>query len=65
VTVVALKQAEEGESAAPTGGASLARLQLAAARDPMPPLPPQTALPNSLAMVEFKSVASVITQAKA
>jgi hypothetical protein len=43
----------------------LARLQLAAARDPMPPLPPQTALPNSLAMVEFKSVASVITQAKA
>lgn len=45
--------------------ASLALLQLAAKRDPMPPLPPQVALPNSFAMAELTSVAGVTTTTNA
>jgi len=43
--------------------ASLEGLQAAAKLNPMPPLPPQIALPNSFAMAELTSVAGLTTTA--
>ncbi|KAL7524855.1 hypothetical protein ACHAWF_001111 [Thalassiosira exigua] len=46
------------------GNATVAGIQAAAGRDPMPELPPQVALPNSFAMAEATHVAGITTKAK-
>eukprot|EP00242_Pyramimonas_sp_CCMP2087_P010705 CAMPEP_0198217132 /NCGR_PEP_ID=MMETSP1445-20131203/61766_1 /TAXON_ID=36898 /ORGANISM="Pyramimonas sp., Strain CCMP2087" /LENGTH=406 /DNA_ID=CAMNT_0043893677 /DNA_START=166 /DNA_END=1386 /DNA_ORIENTATION=- len=43
---------------------TVAGLQAASNRDPMPPLPPQVAIPNSFAMAEATHVAGLTTAAK-
>eukprot|EP01063_Lacrimia_lanifica_P041993 TRINITY_DN993_c0_g3_i1.p1 TRINITY_DN993_c0_g3~~TRINITY_DN993_c0_g3_i1.p1 ORF type:complete len:412 (+),score=115.08 TRINITY_DN993_c0_g3_i1:60-1238(+) len=43
------------------GRASMSAIQTACKRDPLPPLPPQIALPNSFAMAEFTAVAGMTT----
>ena len=44
--------------------ASVSAILALAGRDPMPPLPPQIALPNSFAMAEATSVAGITTSSK-
>eukprot|EP00581_Thalassiosira_minuscula_P016686 CAMPEP_0183727022 /NCGR_PEP_ID=MMETSP0737-20130205/24617_1 /TAXON_ID=385413 /ORGANISM="Thalassiosira miniscula, Strain CCMP1093" /LENGTH=398 /DNA_ID=CAMNT_0025958537 /DNA_START=148 /DNA_END=1344 /DNA_ORIENTATION=+ len=44
--------------------ATVAGIQAASNRDPMPPLPPQIAIPNSFAMAEATHVAGITTTAK-
>lgn len=51
-------------SAADEEGASVAKIQAAAKRDPMPALPPGLALPNSFAMAELTHIAGLNTKEK-
>ena len=55
---------DDGGAAAAAADATVASIQAASNRDPMPPLPPQICLPNSFAMAEATHVAGLTTTSK-